>query len=430
MSVLSGYPRTGQNAGCRAAGCENRRVRVVIESAEVEEVIVRLSSRDARSGEDARAAVEWLRAGEEEEDAPALFSRRRLQLFLWYELPRKWLIEPEEHVAVAEALGSFFDELGPQAGELAALCRAAETVRILRAEGEGFAEAIEASGLEPPDTPLLGWSDLMTIEESLERDAVSEMLEQAVDDGHLVPGAPSWQHRQAELVERHLIDPGAGATAPLARIHVARREAWLDRFDGEERSLLEATTPTAAEPPTPSEAGAAIEPLLWLLGRLADGVKLTQTGALPRSLVRAAVDRYPDWWDTELFGPPYREAEVYPLEVLHTLVDELKLARPRRGRLKLGPRGRALRTDPPELLSTIASTIASVGASAEFDLVLAHLLTSDERAVDFRLLHLLGPFQGVIGGRFRREGRVTVGGRTLAAAILRARAYGPRHSFG
>lgn len=402
----------------------------MIESAEVEEAIVRMSIQDGRRGEDARAAVEWLTVGEEEEDVPALFSRRRLQLFLWYELPRKWLIEPEEHVAVAEALGSFFDQLGSRTGDLAGLCRAAETVRILRAEGEGFVEAIEASGLESPDTPLLEWSDLMTIEESLERDAVSEMLEQAVDEGQLVPGAPSWQQRQAELVESHLIDPGAGGTTPLARIYAARREAWLSRVDGEERSLLEAGMPTADEVPTPAEAEAATEPLLWLLGLLADGVKLTQTGALPCSLGRAAVDRYPDWWDTELFGPPYREAEVYPLEVLHTLVDELKLARPRRGVLKLGPLGRALRTDPSALLLTIASAIAAVGAPAEFDLALAQLLAGDEQVVDFRLLHLLGPFQGVIGGRFRQEVQVTVAGRTLAAAILRARAYGPRHSFG
>jgi len=55
----------------------------------------------------------------EEEDAPALVSRRRLQLFLWYELPRKWLIEREEHVSVADALGSFFDELGRSVARLA-----------------------------------------------------------------------------------------------------------------------------------------------------------------------------------------------------------------------------------------------------------------------------------------------------------------------
>ena len=36
---------------------------------------------------------------------------------------------------------------------------------------------------------------------------------------------------------------------------------------------------------------APIEPLLWLLGRLADGVKLTQTGALPRAVVRDPIER-------------------------------------------------------------------------------------------------------------------------------------------
>ena len=168
---------------------------------------------------------------------------------------------------------------------------------------------------------------------------------------------------------------------------------------------------------------------MWLLGRLSDGVKLTQTAALPRTLVREAVDRYPDWWDRELFGQPQREADVYPLEVLHTIVKELKLARPRRGILKLGPRGRALYADPPALLWAIASTIAVEGGSTELDLALADLLSGKAEDFDFRLLHLLGPFYGIVGGRFRREAEVTQGGLTLAATILRARAYGPRHSF-
>jgi hypothetical protein len=385
--------------GASLLGCDNRRVRLAIERPEVDAVLGRLSRRE------------------------------RLHLFLWYELPRKWLIEPDEHIAVAEALALFFDAFGPPSAPLAALCRDPETARLLRDQGEGLVEALEASGLEPPDTPLLEWSDLMTIEESLERDAVAEMLEQAVDGGHLVPGPPGWEQRQAELVERHLISQDESGTTPLARIHAARREAWLERFADDERALLEAATPRADVVPTLSEAEAAIEPLLWLLGRLADGVKLTQTGALPRSVVRAAVDRYPDWWDTDLLGPPHREAEIYPLEVLHTLVDELKLARPRRGILKLGPRGRALRADPQKLLSTVASTIASVGGSVQFDVLLANLLTTNEQEIDLRVLHLVGPFRGVIGGRFRKEGHVTVDGRTLAAAILRSRACGPQHSF-
>lgn len=270
----------------------------------------------------------------------------------------------------------------------------------------------------------------MTIEESLERDAVAEMLEEAVDDGQLVPGAKGWLERQSELVQSYLLAPDAIQTTPLARIHAARRHAWLERAtDDEQRALLAAATPTSDELPTLAEAEAAVEPLLWLLGRLAEGVKLTQTGALPRVLVREAVERYPAWWDDDLFGPPHREADVYPLEVLHTLIDELGIARPRRGVLKLGPRGRALRADPVGLLRAIVSMIATGGASLQLDLALAHLLAGDESELDFRLVHLLEPFHGVIGGRLRREVEVTAGGRTLAVAILRERAYGPRHSL-
>ena len=401
---------------------------MVVESAEVEEVIRRLARRDAGTAEDARAAVEWLSRGEE--DAPSVFTRHRLQAFLWYELPHKWLVSTDEHFAVAEALAAFFHEVGPEATGYAALCRDPQTAKILRVGGEGFVEAIETSGLEPPDTPVLEWSDLMTIEEALERDAVAEMLEQAVDEGRLVPGSPRWKKRQAELVEAYLTTPHRAEGTPLSRILTARRQAWLEWFtDRPARAFIEAVTPQTDAAPTIAEAEAAIEPLLWLLGRLADGVKLTQTGALPRVLVREVVGRYPDWWDGELFGHPQREADVYPLEVLHTIAAELRLARPRRGILQLAPRGRALRADPPALLSTVASAIAANGGSTELDLALAMLLTGKADGFDFRLIHLLGPFYGITGGRFRQEAELTPAGRTLAAAILQARAYGPRHSF-
>ena len=406
-------------------------MRLVVEMEEVDAVLARLWGKDERRAEDARAAIEWLTAGTEEEGAPAVLTRRRLQLFLWYELPHKWLVEPDEHLAVAAALASFLDEVGSSAMDLSALCRESETTRLLRARGEGFVEAIDASGLEPPDTPLLEWSDLMTVEESLERDAVAEMLEQALDDGRLVPGAKGWRQRQAELVERYLVTPDAEQTTPLARIRAARRQAWLERHtDAGDQALLDAVTPPVGDAaPTVADAEAAIDPLLWLLARLDEGVKLTKTGALPRALVREAVERYSDWWDSDLFGSLNREAEVYPLEVLHTLVLELKLARPRGGVLKLGPRGRTLRADPPALLSTIAATIAVGGGSTQLDLALADLLSGNEEEFDFRLLNLLGPFYGITGGRFRREAEFTPGGRTLAAAILTARAYGPRHNF-
>ena len=200
----------------------------------------------------------------------------------------------------------------------------------------------------------------MTLEESLERDLVARMLEDAADTGQFVPGAKGWRQQQTQIVEEYLAQPDESGTAPLARIHAARKEAWLDqnRRPPDERALLEhALTAVESRPPSPSDASAAIEPLIWLLQQLADGIKLTQTGALPRSIVRAAVERYPNWWDTPTVGPPYQEAEVYPLGILHDLVDPLSLARRHRGILQLTPKGRQALDDPQTLLTQVADML-------------------------------------------------------------------------
>jgi hypothetical protein len=159
---------------------------------------------------------------------------------------------------------------------------------------------------------------------------------------------------------------------------------------------------------------------------LAGGVKLTQTGALPRALVRAAVERYPDWWDTDTVGPPYQEAELYPLCLLHDLIDQLKLARRQHATLQLTPRGRTLHSQPQQLLAAIADTIANQ-LPADLDAPLAQLVLSNEP--DWSLYGLLTPFHGITGGRSQTVETVTHGGRILAAAILHARAHGPRNNL-
>lgn len=50
-----------------------------------------------------------------------------------------------------------------------------------------------------------------------------------------------------------------------------------------------------------------LEPALWLLEQGNDGIGLTQTGALNRALVREVAERWPSWWEADLFGPPHRE---------------------------------------------------------------------------------------------------------------------------
>jgi hypothetical protein len=56
-------------------------VRVLVDRAAVAAILARLGASDQQVGEDARAAVEWLTGGDD--DVPAVFSRRELQLFLW-----------------------------------------------------------------------------------------------------------------------------------------------------------------------------------------------------------------------------------------------------------------------------------------------------------------------------------------------------------
>jgi len=403
-------------------------VQLIVDRTVVDTIVARLSARERRLGEDARAAVEWL-TGFDGDDLPAVFSRRELQLFLWHQLPKKWLIRTAEQQAVAEALASFFDEVGAEAAPLAALCRSPDTDALIRSRGKNLAAALERSGLEPPDTPLLTWSEFMSIEEALEHALVASLLEDTIDNGQLVPGAKRWRQRQTEIVDGYLSRPDESGTAPLARVHVARREAWLELPSHDtQRDLLErALATTDNDPPTPVESEEAIEPLLWLLEQLANGVKLTQTGALPRTLVRAAVERYPDWWNTAV-GPPYQEAELYQLCVLHDLIDALKLARRQRATLQLTPKGRALRADPQRLLQEVASTLAPE-LPAELDVPLAQLIISDQpNEIDWSLHGLLTPFHGITI-EHHTPTAVTRGGRTLAAAILNARAHGPRNTL-
>jgi hypothetical protein len=404
-------------------------VHLIVDRQVADGIVASLSERDRRLGEDARAAVEWL-TGFDGDEMPAVFSRRELQLFLWYQLPKKWLVGTVEQQAVAEALACFFDQLGAEAESMAALCRSAQTAELIRTRSKNIAAALKRSGLEPPDTPFLVWSEFMSIEEALEHDLVASMLEDAVDNGELVPGTKRWRQHQAELVERYLANPDESGTAPVARILVARRLAWLDLpgRDPEERDLLQrALAAIHVAQPSAADAAEAIEPLLWLLDELTRGVTLTQTGALPRALVRAAVGRYPDWWDTATVGPPYQEAELYPLRMLHDLVDELKLARRQRATLQLSPSGRALRAEPQRLLSEVAAAIAR-DLPSELDLALARALVNDQTEVAWPVLGLLTPFNGIAVER-RTPTALTSGGHTLAATILDARAHGPRSNL-
>ncbi|MBV9818179.1 MAG: hypothetical protein JOZ07_07505 [Solirubrobacterales bacterium] len=104
-----------------------------------------------------------------------------------------------------------------------------------------------------------------------------------------------------------------------------------------------------------SEATAAAR---WLLDSAADGgVALTQTKALARAVVRDAAQRWPEWWDADLFGPPHREADVAILEALDEGLRRLRLLRRRGRRLHATVKGRELAADPLALLRVLAADL-------------------------------------------------------------------------
>jgi hypothetical protein len=72
----------------------------------------------------------------------------------------------------------------------------------------------------------------------------------------------------------------------------------------------------------------------WLLARGVEGLGLTKTGALQRAIVRDAAERWPQWWNHELFGPPHREAELPVLEETHAALRRLRLLRRQRETLR------------------------------------------------------------------------------------------------
>jgi hypothetical protein len=102
----------------------------------------------------------------------------------------------------------------------------------------------------------------------------------------------------------------------------------------------------------------------WLLEGGVAGLGLTKTQALRRVLVREAAERWPQWWNHELFGPPHREAELPVLEATHAALREMRLLRRQRETLRTSAQGRALLADPDALLEALHDDI-SLGADFE-----------------------------------------------------------------
>jgi len=331
------------------------------------DAIALLGESELDGAQAARSALEWIGW---QGEGPLLLRCYDVQLFLWYVLPRKFLASLDDKREAAAALARTLEHLGGRAARYAQLCTSAATDELLiawehdePAAWRRFRQLLDGSGIEPPDTDLLAWGQVMGFEEARARELVATALEEAIEDGRLTLGASAFKRRQAQLVGvalRERADAGDALTV-LELVHRERLERWLQRGhtrgSAERRSALEPIAAiVAAAPPCiePTAARAAVAPARWLLERARDGVALTQTGALNRALVREAVERWPDWWPSELFGPPNRERDVALLHELHGLLRRLRLLRRSGRQIVITTRGRKLHGDPSALLSTLA----------------------------------------------------------------------------
>jgi hypothetical protein len=122
-----------------------------------------------------------------------------------------------------------------------------------------------------------------------------------------------------------------------------------------------------------SHAGTAVElaatttsPARWLLEMASgEGVPLTQTNALARSVVRQMAERFPDWWNAELFGPPHRESDMPLTGALHEGLKRRRLIRRRGRKLLVTARGRKLSADPIALLYELGLDLGGGDAFTE-----------------------------------------------------------------
>jgi len=438
-------------------------------------VIAELRARDDELGMNAEAAWNALTWGE----GIGSITQEQVQLFLWYELPLKWLAPDEDDLApkVAAAAAALLDGLGLD--RYAAICRSAVTAEVhaayRRSEGGGrraFRRAAERSGIEPPDLDDFAWGSVMGTDEACARSTVAMALEQAIAAGVLVPGARGWRERQQAVTAAAL--DRAHPTLPTQTwrnaILTERLEHWVSFAQGRSQALAGLRARHAnrllVPVPVPGDAAERLAPLRWLLGeaQARGGLALTQTGALNRAFVIEAAQRW-GWWDV---GPrlPSREDDVWQLGALHDLARHTGAARRHHRRLQLTPLGRRMAADPTGAWGAVVPWLA--GAD-EFDQMMAETCTltlldqeSREMAADelwppvaalaaehgwrvggqggeppggrdvrraTRPLLQLGGLFGLVdeeGDWGARRIRLTPAGETAMLAYLRSRAAGPR----
>jgi hypothetical protein len=449
----------------------NQRRPSELSARDIERALDRIASRSEERAEEARHVYDSLTWGE----GPRQMSQAVVQTWLWYQLPTKYLTdEPGYMTRLAGIAAELFDELGLDG--YAAICRSASTVEVHaafdRSGKEGYAamrRALDASGIEPPDTDSLRWGAVMGIEESLARSAVEAALERAIDAGELSVGGRGSRTHQREITDAtldrdHPSQPGQTWRTAITTERVGR---WTDeaarRSDelGRLRSRLANRLLHPIGPP--SDVDERMAPVTWLLRRFGSEQALTQAGYLNRPFVLAVHAERP-WDDPFDMGPPRSETDEITLHRLRGFLETAGALRKRGRALQRTKRGTDMAVDPT---AAWAAIVEHLGANpwSRFVTETYGLLLVDRRGpvTDKELTRLVVALAGEAGwrtggdvgneptdrdvsGAFNdsrallklcglldedgdwadRRYRLTEAGETTVLAMLRATAAGPR----
>lgn len=165
----------------------------------------------------------------------------------------------------------------------------------------------------------------------------------------------------------------------------------------------------------------------WLLERGVDGIGLTKTHALQRSIVCEAAERWPHWWPHELSGPPRRESDLPVLEATHAGLRRLRLLRRQRETLLTTARGRDLLAGPEALLRVLHDDLGGEGFEGDAWLLIEEVLHERGPLASDRVREIVGALLIAEGwrdadGLWRSTGWVLVG--ALQPVLFRAEGYG------
>ncbi|MBI4897076.1 MAG: hypothetical protein HY827_01755 [Actinobacteria bacterium] len=332
-----------------------------------------LASLEADRPGDAEHAMSALWSlGMQDETEPFTVSRHETQLFLWSTLPRKYLTGVEGQLAVAEAIGEFFDRLGDRAKDLSTLCRLPVTRQIIdsfdRSWDLGFrlmCKELKRAGLGAPNLPDFEWGMTTGVLEAIARESIEDLIDDAIDAGMLIAGSTTF-NKGCRQIAAGFLDSDQ---IPLELRQAVESRTWrkliederLDRriatADEPLRRLLEPAIRRAQAYESPIVAIEA--PLLrWLLQYDNGTVPLTATGNLARAVVRAAASEHSELTRHNPYGAEPRGVDdLYQLQELADFALNAKLLRRSRKMLVATPLARTACTDRTVLAGAIERTL-------------------------------------------------------------------------